>query len=205
MESDNMQYPESISKLIESFGKLPGVGPKTAERLTFFVANKMKEEDALNFAKALVNIKRELTKCPICGHITDKTPCDICRDQTRDKSMIAVVEENKDVIAMEKMKEFRGLYHVLNGAISPINGVGPQDINIASLIERLKDEEIQEVILATNTTIEGESTAMYIAKLLESTDIKVTRIARGLPVGGGLEYADEVTLLKALEGRREFK
>lgn len=200
-----MQYPESISKLIESFSKLPGIGPKTAERLTFYVANKMREEDALNFAKALVNIKRQLTNCPTCGHITDVTPCRICQDKTRDRSIIAVVEENKDVIAMEKMKEFRGLYHVLNGAISPINGIGPNDINIPTLLERLKNEEVKEVILATNTTIEGESTAMYIAKLLDQTDISVTRIARGLPVGGGLEYADEVTLLRALEGRREFK
>jgi recombination protein RecR len=205
MEGDTMQYPDSVTKLIESFSKLPGIGPKTAERLTFFVANKMKEEDALKFAKSLVNIKRELTKCPVCGNLTDKTPCSICLDQSRDRSIIAVVEENKDVIAMEKMKEYRGLYHVLNGAISPINGIGPQDINVASLIERLKDEGVIEVILATNTTIEGESTAMYIAKLLEKTDISVTRIARGLPVGGGLEYADEVTLLKALEGRRELK
>ncbi|QVK17828.1 recombination mediator RecR [Mycoplasmatota bacterium] len=200
-----MQYPEAISNLIESLSKLPGIGPKSAERLAFYVANKMKEEDVLNFAKSLVSVKRELMSCPVCGNLTDKNPCSICRDQTRERSIIAVVEENKDVIAMEKMKEYRGLYHVLNGAISPINGIGPQDINIPSLLERLKNEEIKEVILATNTTIEGESTALYIAKLLEKTDIKVTRIARGLPVGGGLEYADEVTLLRAIEGRRELK
>lgn len=200
-----MQYPEAINKLIDSLMKLPGVGPKTAERLAFFIANKMKEEDVLNFAKALINAKRELVTCSICGNLTDKNPCRICTDNTRDHSIIAVVEENKDLIAMEKMKEYRGLYHVLNGVISPINGIGPQDINIPSLLNRLKDEKVQEVILATNTTIEGESTAMYIAKLLEKTDIKVTRIARGLPVGGGIEYADEVTLLKALEGRREIK
>ena len=200
-----MQYPEAINKLIDSLMKLPGVGPKTAERLAFFIANKMKEEDVLNFAKALINAKRELVTCSICGNLTDKNPCRICTDNTRDRSIIAVVEENKDLIAMEKMKEYRGLYHVLNGVISPINGIGPQDINIPSLLNRLKDEKVQEVILATNTTIEGESTAMYIAKLLEKTDIKVTRIARGLPVGGGIEYADEVTLLKALEGRREIK
>lgn len=200
-----MQYPEAITKLIDSLIKLPGVGPKTAERLAFFIANKMKEEDVLNFAKALISAKRDLLECSICGNITDKNPCRICTDNTRDRSIIAVVEENKDLIAMEKMKEYRGLYHVLNGVISPINGVGPQDINIPSLLNRLKDEEVQEVILATNTTIEGESTAMYIAKLLEKTDIKVTRIARGLPVGGGIEYADEVTLLRALEGRREIK
>ncbi|MDF2699761.1 MAG: recombination protein RecR [Haloplasmataceae bacterium] len=200
-----MNYPESVSKLIESLSKLPGVGPKTAERLALHIATKMKEEDALNFAKSLLNVKRELMKCPICGNLTDKNPCSVCRDNTRDRSIIAVVEEVRDLIAMEKMKEYRGMYHVLNGAISPINGIGPQDINLPTLLERLKNEEVKEIIMATNTTIEGESTAMYIAKLLEKTGIKVTRIARGLPVGGGLEYADEVTLLKAIEGRREFK
>jgi recombination protein RecR len=200
-----MKYPDSITKLIESFSKLPGIGPKSAERLTFYVANKMKEDDALKFAKSLINIKRELTNCPVCGFITDITPCAICQDQHRDRSMIAVVEEHKDVIAMEKLKEYKGLYHVLNGAISPINGIGPNDINLPSLLERLKDEGVSEVILATNTTIEGESTAMYISKLLAQSGISVTRIARGLPVGGGLEYADEVTLLRALEGRRELK
>lgn len=200
-----MKYPESITKLMESFSKLPGIGPKTAERLTFFVANQLKEDDAIKFAQALLNIKRELTKCPVCGFITDETPCVICQDQHRDRSIIAIVEDHKDVIAMERMKEYKGLYHVLDGVISPINGVGPNDINIPSLLERLKDEAVEEVMLATNTTIEGESTAMYIAKLLQSTGIRVTRIARGLPVGGGLEYADEVTLLRAIEGRREVK
>jgi|SRR5690554_416235 len=200
-----MQYPNAITNLIESLSKLPGVGPKTAERLAFFIANKMKEEDILNFANSLIVVKRDLTDCSVCGNITDKNPCRICTDKTRDRSIIAVVEENKDLIAMEKMKEYKGQYHVLNGVISPINGIGPQDINIPSLLNRLKSDEIKEVILATNTTIEGESTAMYIAKLLEKTDIRVTRIARGLPAGGGLEYADEVTLLRALEGRREIK
>jgi len=200
-----MNYPNSITNLIESLSKLPGIGPKTGERLAFYIASKMKEEDVLKFAKALVSVKRELTKCSICGNLTDINPCHICQDHSRDRSVIAVVEENKDVITMEKMKEYKGLYHVLNGAISPINGIGPQDINIASLLERLKNNQINEVILVTNTTIEGESTAMYIAKLLEQTGIRVTRIARGLPIGGGLEYADEVTLLKAIEGRREIK
>lgn len=199
-----MKYPEAITKLIESFSKLPGIGPKTAERLTFFVADKLKEEDALKFAKALVDIKRDLTICPICGFITDETPCAICRDSHRNKQVIMVVEEHKDVIAMEKMNEYKGLYHVLHGVISPINGMGPNDINIPSLLERLKkEEEVQEVILATSTKLEGESTAMYIAKLLKPTGIKVTRIARGLPAGGNIEYADEVTLLRALEGRQE--
>lgn len=202
---DRMKYPEAITKLIESFSKLPGIGPKTAERLTFYVADKMKEEDTLKFAKALVDIKRELTVCPICGFITDITPCSICRDSSRDRQTIMVVEEHKDVVAMEKMQEYKGLYHVLHGVISPINGTGPNDINIPALLERLKkNEEIQEVILATSTKLEGESTAMYIAKLLKPSGLRITRIARGIPAGGNIEYADEVTLLRALEGRQEI-
>jgi recombination protein RecR len=198
-----MHYPEPISKLIDSFMKLPGIGPKTAVRLAFFVLN-MKEDDVLDFAKSLVNAKRNLTYCSICGHITDKDPCYICDDSHRDQSIVCVVQEPKDVIAMEKMKEYQGVYHVLNGAISPMEGIGPEDINIPQLLKRLHDETVQEVILATNPNIEGEATAMYISRLLKPTGIKVTRIAHGLPVGGDLEYADEVTLSKALEGRREL-
>ncbi|WP_242225257.1 recombination protein RecR [Bacillus cereus group sp. BfR-BA-01380] len=198
-----MHYPEPISKLIDSFMKLPGIGPKTAVRLAFFVLN-MKEDDVLDFAKSLVNAKRNLTYCSVCGHITDRDPCYICDDSHRDQSIVCVVQEPKDVIAMEKMKEYQGVYHVLNGAISPMEGVGPEDINIPQLLKRLHDETVQEVILATNPNIEGEATAMYISRLLKPTGIKVTRIAHGLPVGGDLEYADEVTLSKALEGRREL-
>ncbi|HDX9579933.1 recombination protein RecR [Bacillus cytotoxicus] len=198
-----MHYPEPISKLIDSFMKLPGIGPKTAVRLAFFVLD-MKEDDVLDFAKSLVNAKRNLTYCSVCGHITDRDPCYICDDSHRDQSVICVVQEPKDVIAMEKMKEYQGVYHVLNGAISPMEGVGPEDINIPQLLKRLHDETVQEVILATNPNIEGEATAMYISRLLKPTGIKVTRIAHGLPVGGDLEYADEVTLSKALEGRREI-
>lgn len=198
-----MHYPEPISKLIDSFMKLPGIGPKTAVRLAFFVLN-MKEDDVLDFAKALVNAKRNLTYCSVCGHITDRDPCYICDDSHRDQSVICVVQEPKDVIAMEKMKEYRGVYHVLHGAISPMEGVGPEDIRIPDLLKRLHDETVKEVILATNPNIEGEATAMYISRLLKPTGIKVTRIAHGLPVGGDLEYADEVTLSKALEGRREL-
>ncbi|MEI4804518.1 recombination protein RecR [Bacillus sp. NPDC077411] len=198
-----MHYPEPISKLIDSFMKLPGIGPKTAVRLAFFVLD-MKEDDVLDFAKSLVNAKRNLTYCSICGHITDRDPCYICDDSHRDQSVVCVVQEPKDVIAMEKMKEYQGVYHVLNGAISPMEGVGPEDINIPQLLKRLHDETVQEVILATNPNIEGEATAMYISRLLKPTGIKVTRIAHGLPVGGDLEYADEVTLSKALEGRREL-
>ncbi|AZJ18272.1 recombination protein RecR [Bacillus wiedmannii] len=197
-----MHYPEPISKLIDSFMKLPGIGPKTAVRLAFFVLD-MKEDDVLGFAKALVNAKRDLAYCSVCGHITDRDPCYICNDSHRDQSIVCVVQEPKDVIAMEKMKEYQGVYHVLRGAISPMEGIGPEDINIPQLLKRLHDETVQEVILATNPNIEGEATAMYISRLLKPTGIKVTRIAHGLPVGGDLEYADEVTLSKALEGRRE--
>ncbi|ARJ19812.1 recombination protein RecR [Bacillus sp. TH22] len=198
-----MHYPEPISKLIDSFMKLPGIGPKTAVRLAFFVLD-MKEDDVLGFAKALVNAKRDLAYCSVCGHITDRDPCYICDDSHRDQSVVCVVQEPKDVIAMEKMKEYKGVYHVLRGAISPMEGIGPEDINIPQLLKRLQDETVQEVILATNPNIEGEATAMYISRLLKPTGIKVTRIAHGLPVGGDLEYADEVTLSKALEGRREI-
>ncbi|AFU16162.1 MULTISPECIES: recombination protein RecR [Bacillus] len=197
-----MHYPEPISKLIDSFMKLPGIGPKTAVRLAFFVLD-MKEDDVLGFAKALVNAKRDLAYCSVCGHITDRDPCYICDDSHRDQTVVCVVQEPKDVIAMEKMKEYQGVYHVLRGAISPMEGIGPEDINIPQLLKRLHDETVQEVILATNPNIEGEATAMYISRLLKPTGIKVTRIAHGLPVGGDLEYADEVTLSKALEGRRE--
>ncbi|WP_164215632.1 recombination mediator RecR [Virgibacillus sp. YIM 98842] len=198
-----MYYPEPISKLIDSFTKLPGIGPKTAVRLAFFVLN-MKEDDVLNFAKALVSAKRELTHCSVCGNITDEDPCPICKDTSRDASIICVVQDPKDVIAMEKMKDYQGKYHVLHGAISPMDGIGPEDINVPALINRLKDEEVEELILATNPNIEGEATAMYISRLVKPSGIRTTRIAHGLPVGGDLEYADEVTLSKALEGRRDL-
>ncbi|EAD3481601.1 recombination protein RecR [Listeria monocytogenes] len=197
-----MHYPEPITKLIDSFMKLPGIGPKSAARLAFYVLD-MKEDDVLDFAKALVDAKRNLSFCSVCGHITDKDPCYICADTSRDRSVICVVQESKDVIAMEKMRDFHGLYHVLHGTISPMDGIGPEDINIPDLLKRLQDDTIEEVILATNPNVEGEATAMYISRLLKPTGIKVTRIAHGLPVGGDLEYADEVTLSKAMEGRRE--
>ncbi|BCU53253.1 recombination protein RecR [Staphylococcus auricularis] len=198
-----MQYPEPISKLIDSFMKLPGIGPKTAQRLAFHVLD-MKEDDVVQFAKALVDVKRELTYCSECGHITEQDPCYICQDKQRDRSVICVVEDDKDVIAMEKMREYKGLYHVLHGSISPMDGVGPEDINIPSLINRLKDEEVKEIILAMNPNLEGESTAMYISRLVKPIGIKVTRLAQGLSVGGDLEYADEVTLSKAIAGRTEM-
>ncbi|MFC4324335.1 recombination mediator RecR [Litchfieldia salsa] len=198
-----MHYPEPISKLIDSFMKLPGIGPKTAVRLAFFVLN-MKEDVVLDFAKALVNAKRNLTYCSTCGHITDQDPCYICEDERRDKTIICVIQDPKDVIAMEKMKEYNGQYHVLHGAISPMDGIGPEDIKIPELLKRLQDDTVQEIILATNPNIEGEATAMYISRLLKPTGIRMTRIAHGLPVGGDLEYADEVTLSKAMQGRREL-
>lgn len=198
-----MHYPEPISKLIDSFMKLPGIGPKTAQRLAFYVLN-MDEEDVVDFSRSLMKVKRELQFCSVCGHITDVDPCYICTDKSRDRSIICVVQDTKDVIAMEKMREYSGMYHVLHGAISPMDGIGPEDINIPALLERLKDENVKELILATNPNIEGESTAMYISRLVKPIGLKTTRLAHGLPVGGDLEYADEVTLSKAIEYRTEL-
>ncbi|MGX7151110.1 recombination mediator RecR [Enterococcus ureasiticus] len=198
-----MHYPEPIAKLVESYMKLPGIGQKTAVRLAFYTLD-MKEEDVNAFAKALISVKRDLHFCSICGNITEEDPCDICQDTTRDRSIILVVEESKDVMAMEKMREYHGLYHVLHGVLSPMEGTGPEDINIASLIQRLHDDEVKEVIIATNATTEGEATAMYLSRLIKPAGITVTRLAHGLSVGSDIEYADEVTLLKAVEGRREL-
>jgi recombination protein RecR len=198
-----LYYPEPISKLIDAFSRLPGVGPKTAGRLAFHVL-RMKEDDVIDFAKALVNVKRNLHYCSVCCNITDVDPCRICQDKSRDNSVICVVQEPKDLVAMERTKEFQGYYHVLHGAISPMEGIGPDQIHITELLKRLSDEKVQELILATNPNIEGEATAMYLSRLVKSFGLKVTRIAHGLPVGGDLEYADEVTLTKALEGRREL-
>ncbi|GGA15910.1 MULTISPECIES: recombination mediator RecR [Paenibacillus] len=198
-----MYYPEPISKLIDAFSRLPGVGPKTAGRLAFHVL-RMKEEDVIDFAKALVNVKRNLHYCSVCCNITDVDPCRICQDKSRDGSVICVVQEPKDLVALERTKEFEGYYHVLHGAISPMEGIGPDQIHIAELLKRLGDETVQELILATNPNIEGEATAMYLSRLIKPFGLKVTRIAHGLPVGGDLEYADEVTLTKAMEGRREI-
>ncbi len=198
-----MFYPEPIAKLIDAFTRLPGVGSKTAGRLAFHVL-RMKEEDVVDFAKALVNVKRNLNYCSVCCNITDTDPCRICQDKSRDGSSICVVQEPKDLVAMERMKDYQGYYHVLHGAISPMEGVGPDDIRIAELLQRLSDDKVTELILATNPNIEGEATAMYLSRLVKPFGLKVTRIAHGLPVGGDLEYADEVTLSKALEGRREM-
>ncbi|OGX68278.1 MAG: recombination protein RecR [Paenibacillus sp. RIFOXYA1_FULL_44_5] len=198
-----MFYPEPLAKLVDVFSHLPGIGPKTAGRLAFYVLN-MKEEAVMNFAKALVDAKKKLHYCSVCCNITDIDPCRICQDKSRDHSVICVVQEPKDLVALERMKEFHGYYHVLHGAISPMEGIGPDDIRIKELLNRLSDEKVTELILATNPNIEGEATAMYTSRLVKPFGLKVTRIAHGLPVGGDLEYADEVTLSKALEGRREL-
>lgn len=192
-------YPVAIEKLIEEFAKLPSIGYKTAQRLTLHVLNLPKEE-VEEFAQALVKARGTIKYCSICGNYTDTDPCSICGNPNRDKSIICVVEQPKDIMTMEKVKEFNGVYHVLHGNISPMQGRGPQDIRIRELVARMNGD-VREVIVATNPNIEGEATAMYIAKILKPLDIKVTRIAAGIPVGGDLEYADEVTLSKALEGR----
>ena len=196
------QYPKPLNKLINELSKLPGIGGKTAQRLAFHILA-LEESEATALANSIVNAKRSLHYCSVCGNLTDTDPCEICSDESRDRTKVCVVETPQDVIAMERIREFKGLYHVLHGAISPVEGIGPNDINLKSLITRLQQhDEIDEIIVATNPNIEGEATAMYIARLLKPSGIKVTRIAHGIPVGGDLEYADEVTLLKAMEGRR---
>ena len=196
-------YAKPLSKLISSLSGLPGIGGKTAQRLAFFILS-MPEEDVKALAESITDAKQNMHYCSCCGNLTDKETCDICSDDSRDRQTICVVESPRDVFAMERIREYNGLYHVLNGAISPMDGIGPEDINLRSLIVRLQSEDVKEIILATNPNIEGEATAMYIAKLVKPAGIRVTRIAHGLPVGGDLEYADEVTLSKAMEGRREL-
>lgn len=197
-----MQYPAPIEKLIDSYRRLPGIGSKTAARLAFFSMD-MSEEDVLQFANALISVKRDLSHCTVCGYITQENPCIICQDTMREQTKILVVEDSKDVLSMERMGEYRGLYHVLGGVLSPMNGVGPDDLTISALIQRLQDSEgVEEVIIATNPTAEGEATAKYIARLLKPAGITVTRLAHGLAVGSDIEYADEMTLLRAIEGRR---
>lgn len=198
------QYPRSLRRLIHELSKLPGIGGKTAQRLAFHILS-LSDKEALSLAEAIATAKESLRYCPVCGNLTDQEICSICSDESRDKKTICVVESSQDVLAMERIREYNGIYHVLHGVISPIEGIGPNDINLKSLITRLKEsDDVQEIIIATNPNIEGEATAMYIARLIKPAGIKVTRIAHGIPVGGDLEYADEVTLLKAMEGRREI-
>lgn len=197
------QYPKPLAKLIGELSKLPGIGYKTAQRLAFHILA-LDDEEASGLAEAILYAKKEMKYCSVCGNLTDQDPCVICSDYARRRDLICVVESPKDVAAMERIKDFNGLYHVLHGVISPMEGIGPEDINLKSLIQRLQQEDVKELIVATNPNIEGEATAMYIARLIKPSGIKVSRIAHGLPVGGDLEYADEVTLLKAMEGRREL-
>ena len=195
------KFIPAISRLIDEFARLPGVGKKSAQRLAFHVIN-MDQTQAVSFAEAILDVKRKVKYCERCFNITDQAICDICNDQRRDHELICVVESPRDLIAIENTKEFHGYYHVLHGAISPMEGIGPNEIKIKELIIRLQGDETKEIIIATNPSIEGEATAMYISKLLKGTDIVVTRLAHGIPVGGDLEYADEITLAKAIEGRR---
>ena len=198
------QYPRPLGRLVGELSKLPGIGSKTAQRLAFHILS-LEDQEADSLADSIREAKHAMHYCSVCGNLTDQDPCSICSDASRRRDVICVVETPRDVMAMERIREYSGQYHVLNGVISPMEGIGPEDINLKSLIIRLQREpEINEVILATNPNIEGEATAMYIARLLKPSGIKVTRIAHGLPVGGDLEYADEVTLLKAVEGRTEL-
>jgi recombination protein RecR len=193
----------SVAQLIEELMRLPGVGEKTAQRLAFHLLKASKQE-AEALALAILAVKEKIRHCSHCHGITEEDPCAICSDSKRDRTLLSVVEEPADIFAFEKLREYRGLYHVLGGALSPLEGVGPEDLTISQLVARLQGGEIQEVIVATNPNLEGEATAMYLSKVLRPLSVKVTRLAHGLPIGSALEYADEVTLLKSLEGRREL-
>lgn len=193
---------EPVARLIEQFARLPGIGPKTAQRLTFYLL-RTPEQVSDDLAEAIRQMKQEVRFCPDCMNITDTVPCAVCTSETRDRTVICVVEEPLDVLALERTRGYKGLYHVLHGALSPVEGIGPDDLKIGELLARLQREQVAEVILATNPNVEGETTAIYLTRLLRPLGIQVTQIARGLPVGGDLEYADEVTLSRALEGRRE--
>lgn len=196
------QVPKSVQNLIEAFERLPGIGPKTAQRLTYYLLHAPKEE-AQKLADAAIAMKDKTKLCSVCFNIGEEDPCAICADSSRDQTIIVIVEDPLDVLAMEKAG-YKGLYHVLHGVISPLENIGPDEIHIRELLPRLKDGQVKEIILATNPTMEGEATAMYIQRLIQPLGVKVTRIARGLPVGSDLEYADETTLSRALEGRKEY-
>ena len=194
---------EPINQLIRRLARFPGVGEKTASRLALYILRCSKEE-AVDLAKSIINVKEKITLCSICYNLTDQNPCNICKDDKRDKKVVCIVEEPGDLMALEGSGEFRGGYHVLHGVISPLDGVNPDDIRIKELMERLKGDQIKEVIIATNPTTNGNATALYLSKLIKPLGVKVTRIAQGIPIGGDIEYTDEVTLKKALEGRRDF-
>ncbi|HIP96839.1 MAG TPA: recombination protein RecR [Anaerolineae bacterium] len=195
--------PEPVTRLIEEFSRLPGIGPKTASRLTFYLLRSPAEQ-TMALAEAIRQLKERISFCEVCYNITEASPCPICRDEHRDRTQICVVEEPLDVLALERTRAYHGLYHVLHGAISPVEGIGPDDLRIAELLDRLRGGGVGEVILATNPSLEGEATAMYLERRLAPLDVRVTRLARGLPVGGDLEYADEITLARAIEGRQEM-
>ena len=195
-------YSENISKLIEQLGRLPGIGPKSAQRLAFYIIN-MPEDQVKELSGSIINAKEKVHYCKVCGNLTDQELCPICADPNRNHRQIMVVEKTRDLAAYEKTQKYTGVYHVLHGAISPMLGIGPNDIRLKELIQRLQGD-VKEVIIATNSSLEGETTAMYISKLIKPTGIKVSRIASGVPVGGDLEYIDQVTLLRALEGRVEL-
>ncbi|HXL45054.1 MAG TPA: recombination mediator RecR [Candidatus Binatia bacterium] len=196
-------YPEPVARLIDALQRLPGIGPRTAQRLTFFLLKRPAEE-VRELAESLLSVKLNITHCGRCFNVTDTDPCRICVDPARDSRLLCIVEEPNDLLAMERTGEFRGRYHVLLGALSPLDGIGPEDLKVRELFQRLDGEPVEEIILATNPNVEGEATAIYLAKLLKPLGVRLTRIARGLPVGGDLEYADQVTLSKALEGRKEI-
>ena len=198
-----MSHINPITRLVEQFRRLPGIGPKSAARLAYHVL-KMDRERALALAQTIVDAKDKIRFCSVCYNLTDTDPCGLCQSESRDRSVICVVEEPPDVAALERTREYKGLYHVLHGALSPLEGVGPEDLRIKELLNRMGGSDIREVIMATNPNVEGEATAMYLARLLKPLGITVTKIARGLPVGGDLEYADEVTLSEAFENRREM-
>ena len=198
-------YPKSLSSLIESFLRLPGVGKKTAERYAYYIVSNFKDADIDKLINNLESVKTKIKKCPVCGFFTEDDICEYCKDEKRDQSTILVVEEPKDVEAIERCGRYRGLYHVLGGAISPLNGVGPDELNLSSLFERIDNSNIvKEVIVATSATVEGEATALYISRILGKRNISVSRIAYGMPVGSSLEYSDETTIMKALEGRKKM-
>ena len=198
-----MNYPDSLKVLIDSFKKLPSIGEKNAERLSFAVMN-MSEEDINSFSKAIVDVKLKIKKCSICGNITENEICDICSDSSRDSDIICVVEDSKNIISLEKMGSYRGKYHVLNGLISPMDGKGPDDIMLDSLLQRIKKENIKEIIIAVSPTLEGETTSLYISKLLEPFKITVSKIAYGIPIGEDMEYLDPMTLSMAMSNRNKI-
>jgi len=198
-----MDYADPMQRLVEALKRLPGIGAKSAQRLAFAILHQPREE-ALALAAAVQEVKDRIRLCSLCCHITDVDPCRFCSDETRDRSLICVVEEPNNLLAVEKTREYRGVYHVLHGSLSPLRGVGPEDLKIAPLLSRIQSGGVQEVILATNPTVEGEQTAVYLSRLLKPLGVRTSRIAIGIPVGSEIEYTDEVTMTKALEGRREF-